>query len=273
MNKLKVLKYIGLGIGAVIVAGISKKKIDVTDYVIQTKKVKEPLRFCVLADLHCRRYGEKQSQIKEIVDNMKPDAIIIPGDLFDVDRDYEISFELIEALKEYPIYFTSGNHDVYLKDEIDGLRERLTNMGVHVLEDKKEYFHKGTDTIEIYGMKDHGRKVVMKGTELKNMFQSQYYRVLISHRPEYTDFYKFVDCDLIICGHAHGGQFRIPFINKGLYAPQQGFLPKYVEGVHKMNKSKLIISRGLASGDPHIPRLFNNPEIVFITLKPKEKKQ
>lgn len=273
MNKLKVLKYIGLGVGATIVAGVPKKKIDVTDYVIHTKKVYKPLRICVLADLHCRRYGEKQSKISEIVNQMKPDIIIIPGDLFDVDRDYEISFELIEALKEYPIYFTSGNHDMYLKDEIDSLRDRLRGIGVHVLEDEREYFKRENDTLEIYGMSDHGRKVVMKGKDLKNMFQSDYYRILISHRPEYTDFYRFVDCNLIISGHAHGGQFRIPFIKKGIYAPQQGLFPKYVDGVHKMNKTNLIVSRGLASGDPHIPRLFNNPEIVFITLKPKEKKQ
>lgn len=271
MSKLKVLKYIGLGVGTIIIAGIPKKKIDVTEYVIRTKKVYKPLRLCVLADLHCRRYGEKQSQIKEIVDEMKPDCILIPGDLFDVDRDYEISFELIEILKEYPIYFTSGNHDMYLTDEIEGLRERLQNMGVHVLEDAGEYFDKGLDTIEIYGMSDHGRKVVMKGSTLMHMFQSDYYRILISHRPEYSDFYKLVDCDLIVSGHSHGGQFRIPIIDKGVYAPQQGFFPKYVDGIHKMNGTNLVISRGLASGNPHVPRLFNNPEIVFITLEPKKK--
>lgn len=273
MIKTRVLKYIGLGIGAIIIAGIPKKKIDVTDYVIHTKKINHDIRFCVIADLHCRRYGENQSKIKEIVDKMKPDAIIIPGDLFDVDRDYEISFELIDALEGYPIYFTSGNHDIYLKDEIEGLRQRLHDKGVHVLEDERCLFAKGLDTVEIYGMKDQGRSVKMKGKDLKYLFYSDDYRILISHRPEYEEFYKNVDCDLIISGHAHGGQFRIPFINKGIYAPQQGFFPKYCDGVHKMKNSNLVISRGLASGDPRIPRLFNDPEIVFITLKPKEKKQ
>jgi predicted MPP superfamily phosphohydrolase len=79
-----------------------------------------------------------------------------------------------------------------------------------------------------------------------------------------------VDYPLIICGHVHGGQWRIPFTHKGLYGPQQGIFPKYSEGIHNLNGHLMYISRGLASADGRIPRLYNNPEIGFITLKPKE---
>lgn len=257
-----------IGTGAVIIAaGLPYDRISTTNYIIRSKKIHDEIRICVLADLHCLRFGEKQSRIMENIEKNKPDLIIIPGDLFDVDRDYEISFELIDALKDYPVYFTSGNHDMYLEDEIEQLRKRLNDMGVIVLEDEGTTFTKEDTAIELYGMCDHGRKPVIQGSDLKYMFHTDDYRILISHRPEYTEFYQDAPCDLVLSGHAHGGQWRIPFTHQGLFAPQQGFLPKYTEGVHDMNGTKLIVSRGLASGHPMIPRLYNDPEIVYVTLK------
>ena len=264
MNKW--IKGTLLATGTFMMCGLQYHKMNVTNYIVHTDKVGDEINICVLADLHCRRYGEKQDRITKIIEKMKPDLIIIPGDLFDVDRDYSISFELIEALKKYPVYFTSGNHDNYLK-EINELRNQLKEMGVHVLEDTTEVFQKGNTSIEICGMSDHGRKPIIEPKELDEMYQTDNYKVLISHRPDYIDFYKQIHCNLIISGHVHGGQWRIPFLKKGIYAPQQGFFPKYYEGIHRLNRKFLVISRGLASGNPYIPRLYNDPEIVFITLK------
>lgn len=264
MNKL--IKSSLIGTGVFLGCGFQYHKIDTTEYIIHTKKVNDEIKICVLADLHCRRYGDKQERIKGIVDKMQPDLIIIPGDLFDIDRDFNISFELISVLQNYPVYFTSGNHDQYLK-EIDDLRNRLKQMGVRVLENTTEVFQKGNTTIEICGLSDMGRKPNIEPKQLDVMYQTDNYRVLISHRPDYIDFYKEISCNLIISGHVHGGQWRIPFINKGIYAPQQGLFPKYYDGIHRLKNKYLVISRGLASGDPHIPRLYNNPEIVYITIK------
>lgn len=255
---------------AFVLAGLPYDKIDTTTYIIHSSKIKDTIKICVLADLHCRRFGEKQNRIISNIKKNQPDLIMIPGDLFDVDRDYEISFELIEQLKDYPLYFTSGNHDMYLEDEIDDLRDRLKKMGVIVLEDEGTTFTKQTTTIEIYGMTDHGRIPIIRGSDLKYMFHTDDYRLLISHRPEYKEFYQDAPCDLILSGHAHGGQWRIPFTHQGFFAPQQGFFPKYTEGCHDMHGTKLIVSRGLASGNPYIPRLYNDPEIVFISLQTKK---
>lgn len=75
------------------------------------------------------------------------------------------------------------------------------------------------------------------------------------------------DIDLVFSGHAHGGQFRVPII-KGLYAPHQGVLPKYTEGVYTMGSTQLHVSRGL--GNSRFPyRLFNHPEIIKVTLRCK----
>ena len=256
--------------GGLVLAGLPYQKIDTAYHVIRSPKIRHTVRICVLSDLHCRRFGEKQSRITEKVKKIQPDLIIVPGDLFDVDRDYEISFELIDALKEYPLFFTSGNHDMYLVNDIDHLRNRLKEKGVHVLEDQDECFTAHHQEIELFGMTDHGRKPIIQASDLRFMYHTDDFRILISHRPDYIDFYRNAPCDLIICGHAHGGQWRIPFTHQGIYAPQMGLFPKYTEGMHDLNGRKLFISRGLASGDPHIPRLYNNPEIGVIDLKGDE---
>lgn len=267
-KKIKhVVGAMGIGTVALIAAGLPYQKINVTEYVLHSSKIQDTVRFCVLADLHCRNFGKKQDRIVKAIDKIQPDYILIPGDLFDVDRDYEIAFTLIRALNKYPMYFTSGNHDMYLREDIDDLRRRLEDLGVCVLEDCGTELMKGNTQIEIYGMSDHGRKPLIQGKDLKYMFHTNAYRILISHRPDYTEFYKEAPCDMVVSGHVHGGQWRIPVINKGIYGPQQGLFPKYYQGIHDLNGTKLVISRGLASGDPHIPRLFNDPEIVCITLK------
>ena len=259
----------GIAAGSAFVICGLPYKIDVTKYSFPTRKVKKAKKIAVLADLHCRRFGPKQSHIADVIKKEKPDLIILPGDLFDVDRDYEISFELIEQLKDFPMYFTSGNHDVYLKKDISRLRFRLESEGVHVLEDRGEVIRDDADIIEIYGMSDHGRRPKYASESISRQFGYDGLRILISHRPEFTEFYRKVDCDMIISGHAHGGQWRIPFTHQGLYSPRVGILPKYTEGVHDLNGRRLIISRGLASGNPMIPRLYNRPEIVFIDVIPK----
>lgn len=253
--------------GVIVLAGLPYQKMDVAYHAIHSPKIHHDIRVCVLADVHCRRFGQKQSRITERIRKIKPDLIIIPGDLFDVDRDYEISFELIEQLKDYPVFFTSGNHDMYLVSDIENLRKRLKAMGVHVLEDQEECFTANNQEIELFGMTDHGRKPIIQASDLRYMFHTDDFRILISHRPDYVDFYRKAPCDLIISGHAHGGQWRIPFTHQGVYAPGGGLFPRYTEGMHDLNGKQFFISRGLASGDPHIPRLYNNPEIGVIDLK------
>ena len=196
--------------------------------------------------------------------------LLIVSNRLEYSRDFSISFMLIDALKNYPVYFTSGNHDNYL-NQIDELRRILQQKGVHVLEDEGTVFSKGNSTIEIFGMSDHGRKPAIQASDLKYMFHTNLYRILISHRPEYTEFYKKADCDLVVSGHVHGGQWRIPLMKRGMYAPQQGLFPEYSQGIHRLNGTDLVISRGLASGNPMIPRLYNNPEIVFIQLTNQKK--
>jgi len=93
------------------------------------------------------------------------------------------------------------------------------------------------------------------------------YTILLSHRPEYYETYTDYDFDLALCGHAHGGQWRIPGILNGLYAPHQGIFPKYAGGRYDREDMTMIVSRGLARETTWVPRIFNRPELVIIDLK------
>ena len=249
-----------------LVCGFQYHKMDETHYSLTSEKITKPVRICVLADLHCRRFGEGQSRIIDLVERNHPDMIVIPGDLFDLNRDYEISFELIDRLKGKWMAFSSGNHDIYLS-ELGELRDRLKEKGVHVLENESVLFN---DEIEVIGMTDRGRTLGFDIECYEGLKQSDGFQLLISHRPDYAEAYKKIQCDLIICGHVHGGQWRIPFMKKGMFGPHLTLFPKYTEGFYDLNGRPMFVSRGLASGAPWFFRLYNNPEVSFIDLQPKK---
>ncbi|MBR4162234.1 MAG: metallophosphoesterase [Solobacterium sp.] len=238
-------------------------RINIVHHTLKSRKIHRDLNICVLADLHCRRFGKKQSRITRIVEQIHPDCIVIPGDLFDYERDYEICFELIEQLKKYPVFYVWGNHERFIEKDMPVLIKRLKDAGVHVLENQSEVLL----DIEWIGLMDLGRKPEMKKEQFDSIAETDKYRIVLSHRPHYIDFYNQIPCDLILSGHAHGGQWCIPFTKIGLYAPQQGIFPKYTHGVYTLKGKKMFVSRGLASGTPKIPRLFNNPEIGWITIQ------
>lgn len=245
------------------------RKIDLRKDEIVSEKIHRPVKICVLSDVHCRPFGEHHSWIMRLVDAENPDFVVIPGDLFDTGRDFEVSFDLLEALRGRTVYFTSGNHDNYLP-QMESFRQRMREMGIHVLENTSEQFN---DDIVIAGLTDAGRHPDYCPEEVNELAPHTGYRILISHRPNHLDLYRKCDYDLIICGHAHGGQWRIPFTKQGLIGPQQGLMPKYTDGIHDMDGSLMYISRGLASGDSRIPRLYNNPEVGMIILKPQEEQE
>ena len=103
-------------------------------------------------------------------------------------------------------------------------------------------------------------------TELSNLkYDKNQFSILLSHRPEVFNVYVDNKIDLVLTGHAHGGQIRIPFIG-GLIAPNQGIFPKYTSGVFEEDATTMIVSRGI--GNSILPyRINNRPELVIVTLK------
>ena len=159
-----------------------------------------------------------------------------------------------------------GNHEI--KSGVSTTVKALfKEWGVNVLEGNCENIVIRNDTIDICGIDDMaiGKDIWSKQISSCNKsLKTHTYSVLLSHRPDLIDEYRKRDFDLVLCGHTHGGQVRIPKILNGLYAPNQGFLPKYVGGEYKFRTLRMIVGRGLSK--KIWPRVFNPPEIVVVDV-------
>ena len=142
-------------------------------------------------------------------------------------------------------------------------------MGVQVLENQAAILYRGRESLRIAGVDDPKFFGERKTKQMQNLIQATGQRdgiftVLLSHRPEELENYSVSGADLVLTGHAHGGQFRIPKIGP-VYVPNQGFFPPLAQGVHQCGKTTMVISRGL--GNSAFPqRIFNRPEIVRVVL-------
>lgn len=230
---------------------------------------------CHISDLHNKEFGENQSTILKKINNISPDIIVITGDLIDRRKyNLDIAMTFINGAVEIaPVYYVSGNHEAWSNKYTD-IKNSLTKAGVNVLDNSMTQLTVNGSSIDILGLSDpdfltsnyiDGTDTAQMVLKLNQWSDNQNFKILLSHRPELFDLYAENNIDLIFCGHAHGGQFRLPFIG-GLIAPDQGFFPKYTSGHYKQNTSTMFVSRGL--GNSIIPlRIFNKPEIVVVTLK------
>jgi predicted MPP superfamily phosphohydrolase len=173
-----------------------------------------------------------------------------------------------------PIYYVTGNHE-YRSKNIQAIREELTSHGVIILSDNYILTGINNNKIIIAGLEDPDRKKhEMPNYDQDDSMESAFreldemplYKILVAHRPEMIEKYKKYSFDLILSGHTHGGQVRIPHVLNGLYAPGQGIFPKYAGGIYTHGNLTHIISRGL-SINPRLPRIFNPPELVIIIIE------
>lgn len=243
--------------------------ISIDQHVVQSSHIPQNFdgfKILHLSDLHGQSFGKNQSHLLKEINTFKPDLIAITGDLFDSSYDDEASFDLLEQLTDYPVYFVTGNHEAW-HPLYETLETRLVELGVHILHNEYDIIEIDGQMIEIVGIDDpnFGESVDNNLQTSLKQTDSNLFKLLLSHRPETFEHYVEKEIDLVLSGHAHGGQFRIPFIG-GLIAPDQGFFPTFSEGVHTKNQTTMIISRGL--GNSIIPqRLFNRPNLIQIILK------
>lgn len=245
----------------------------VTKYEFVSEKVPQNLdgyRIVHISDLHNKDFGNR---LVEHMKRQEPDIIVITGDLIDSrNTRVNIAVEFVkEATKIAPVYYVTGNHEGR-SIEYPELLLGLTNCGVTILDNNSRSINYNNSHFNLLGLSDptfieangHEISTIMKDTINKNI-NGNTLNLLLAHRPELLSLYSETSVDLVFSGHAHGGQVRIPFIG-GLVAPNQGLLPKYTSGIHTMNETSMIISRGL--GNSIIPiRVFNRPEVVVVTLK------
>jgi predicted MPP superfamily phosphohydrolase len=256
-------------LAAVVVPGLPKG-IDVTRHTVLSRRIPQTVKFVVLSDLHNENYGLNMEKVVLKVVQEEPDFILMPGDMAHEHNQQDFTLVLFEKLREQgiPMYYSTGNHEENRPD-LEDLLERFRRAGVHVLADRAEVFTKGSTSLEIAGVPCRRHMRNYDADQISSLFHTDHYRILLSHRPSYVELYEKVDCQMIVAGHAHGGQWRLPGTDIGLAAPDQGILPKYTGGLHVLDHQLLVISRGLARQYHGIPRLYNNPEIVTVTLAPK----
>lgn len=228
-----------------------------------------------VSDLHNAVFGENNAELLQILSECKPNIVVVTGDLVDAEHtDIDVALDFAkEAAQIAGTYYVTGNHEGSLS-QYDELKTGLESMWVVVLEDASMQLEYNGEKVTLIGLSDPsftfkgnmlGEVPAMVDTKLRGLIgDKDDYTILLSHRPELFETYVNCGVDLVLSGHAHGGQFRLPFIG-GLVAPNQGLFPKYDAGLYTKGDTNMIVCRGL--GNSIIPIRFNNrPEIVLLEL-------
>lgn len=236
------------------------------------------IRFVLVTDLHSCSYGAGHESLLNVIRRVNPDAVLLAGDIFD-DRlsDRNAKFIIERLTREFPCFYVTGNHE-YWSGGVDEIKHWLRGNGVTVLEgDVRTVTLKGTP-IDFCGVDD---PTYILDDAWQEQLVSAYaksdpnhLRVLLTHRPEYADIYRQFDFDLIVAGHLHGGQWRIPGFNVGLCGPacnDRRLLPRYSGGSYLLSAStRMLVSRGLARESTPLPRFFNHPELMVVDVFAKQ---
>ncbi len=258
----------------------------ITKYEINSPKIKNSLNVACVSDVH----GRKSDAVVDALREISPDIIFLAGDIIEVSNEYmrernKNALDFVAKISDIaPIYYCFGNHEIYYshtRREIDRIPniemenenvEKVKNLGINIINDSFEEVRLfGGDQILVGGLVCGRDMNPALNTKEPNVdFLSAYdkeesFKILLCHYPHYYEKYlKNTSFDLILAGHAHGGQWR--FLGRGIYSPHQGLFPKYTSGIYD---NRFIISRGAVNNSRFIPRFFNPCEVLQITLSPQ----
>ena len=245
-------------------------------YTVVSPKLTAEVRLAVVTDFHS---SDNADDVVAMVTSCAPDAVLMVGDMFDDDianRPTERTLSLMRQLSaQYPCYYVSGNHEAWT-GEMDALYQQTEEAGVTVLRMSSGVLTVRGQRIALCGIPDPYEMVFSGAPDTEEQLRqaledvdSADFTVLLAHRPELLAKYAQFPLDLVVSGHAHGGQVRIPGVLNGLYAPNQGWIPKLAGGAYTQDGTTLIVSRGLAVRT-RLPRIFNRPEVVLVRCLPAE---
>lgn len=250
-------------------------RLKIVQYTITSEKIKKPMRIALVTDLHSCKYGAGQKTLIDAVDREKPDMILLGGDIFDDEiPDDNTKIFLSAIAKKYPCYYVTGNHE-YWSMRVNEMLDWLRANGIEDIGGKTIQTNVNGNEICLSGLNDPDEaRYTGEGDGMKaelgramNERNDTAFTMLLTHRPSFVNLYKDAGFDLVLAGHAHGGQWRIPGLLNGVFAPDEGFFPKYAGGFyHFDNGGEMIVSRGLARESTRVPRIFNRPELVIINI-------
>ena len=252
--------------------------LTVKHYTIQTDKIASPVRMAVITDLHSTLYGDRQAGLIKTIQSQNPDMILLIGDIADDQVPHDGTRQLLSVIgAAYPCYYVSGNHE-YWTGEIDSIKKMIASYGVTILAGKTASITINQQKLLLGGVDDpegfldspfvdgdvrQGWKEQLDSCQAATAHGI--YSILLTHRPELVEQYSNSGFDLVLAGHSHGGQVRIPGLLNGLIAPHQGFFPQYAGGRYQLGTTAMIVSRGLSRS--RLPRVFNPPELVMVELR------
>ncbi len=276
MNKKLIFTVLIIILGLSIAVLALDMRLKTVFYTVENEHSDEKMRIALITDLHsCRYGGDDQSGLLDAVRAQNPDVVLFGGDIFDSrGMDDENAITVLKALgSEYECYFISGNHEVR-HEKLDTYKEIVRSCGITVLDGThtKMAISAVSGTPDIYGFdsasayRDFDLQLPHMEEVIQNYHFAESFNILLIHHPEHFEEYANLGFDLVLCGHAHGGQWRIPGILNGIYAPGQGIFPEYAGGLYEKDGTTMIVSRGLAKESFFIPRIFNRPELVIIDI-------
>ena len=230
------------------------------------------LRIVHLSDNHGKEFGENNEKLLQKVAQLNPDLIVLTGDLIDQKSQMETVPALAKGLSAIaPTYYVTGNHEWPLHC-VPELKKLLTDCGVRVLSNEYEIWEKNGATLAIAGVDDpNGLADQKTGDVLRGEIDADY-TVLLTHRNTVYDYAGW-GYDLVLCGHGHGGIFRIPLLDKGVLGTDRTFFPEFSGGLYGFADGGWCFeSRGLGSNTVPIEafRLFNRPHLPLIILNSGE---
>lgn len=259
-----------------------------TTFVTETYRLESPalgggtLTLALISDLHSTVYGGDQEPLLNAVREARPDLILLAGDIADDKRPFRGTELLLRGVRGLaPVFYVTGNHE-YMSGRIGEIRRDLESLGVIILSDSYRRINiRGTEILvagieDPYKKKREDPRYNQEGAmerEFRELDGVEGYKILIAHRPENIAKYRRYPFDLVVSGHAHGGQWRIPrLLPNGLYAPNQGLFPRYTGGLYVFPRAGggeliLVVSRGLSVNRPFFPRIYNRPELSVIRVE------
>lgn len=256
---------------------ISYNKLQTKTYELESENTQ--LKVVVISDLHENNLPNLCEQIKE----QSPDIILVVGDMINStsSNSLKVTKLMKQLVKISPVYYSLGNHELeYIEKGTSDLVKDLKSTGVVVLDKDYVDININNSNIRIGGMYEYafGNKgnLVKKENMDKEVYNflcdfqdTKNYKIMLAHRPDsfiLGDASKVWNIDLVVSGHNHGGQVILPVLG-GLYGGDQGWFPKYVDGMYKLNNINLFVTRGLGSNEKKLPRFNNRPEISIIDIK------
>lgn len=259
---------------AVVVSAIALNPfLAVRRYALACASLSHTLRLALITDLHSCRYGKGQATLLAALEREQPDLVLLGGDIVDDVMPPEPALELLQALaQQYTCIYVTGNHEFWT-DRGGEIKDYIASLGITVLSGERITLELADQYVDILGLDDPDVGNTRYKEELNALAALPYTghtSILLAHRPERYDDYLPLGCDLILNGHAHGGQWRVPLLLNGVWAPHQGLFPTYAGGLyHRRGGAVQVVSRGLARESTAIPRVFNRPELVVVELKPE----